>query len=140
MSYDNPNRITYTFGVFDFGGAADEAFAIRGPKGKKGRLWDYGVCGVVEAMNGSTITPKIAVGTAADPDAYGDELDLNGVGADSAKTVRSSYDENADKTSFDALMVNRDLPADTTILVTCTVATGSPTGQGVPMVVIDWQD
>lgn len=139
MSYDNPNRITYMFGTFDFGAGADEVFAIKGPKGKKGRLWDYGVQGTTEIFNGSSTTPKIAIGNASDPDAYGEELDLDGLAADSAKTVRSLYREGLD-TGFDTQMVGRDLPADTTIFVTCTGAAGSPTGQGVPTVVIDWDN
>jgi hypothetical protein len=138
MSYDKPNRMKYSFGVFDFGGAADDAFAVKGPKGKAGRLWDYGVEGTVEVFNGGTITPKIAVGTAADPDAYGDELVLHGLADQSATSIRALYHEQA--AGFAAAMLNRELPADTAVVVTCTVATGSPTGQGVPFVIIDWQD
>ena len=139
MSYDNPIYLEkHSFGLFDFGAAADEVFAIKGPKGKAGYLHNYGVEGTTEVFAGSTVTPKIAVGVTGNPDAHGEELDLNTVAADSAKSVRSLYDENADKTLFDALMVNRVIPADTTIFVTCTGATGSPTGIGVPFVVIAW--
>lgn len=134
--YDAPNRIKYAFGNFDFGGAADETFSIMGPKGKSGRIWDYGVEGTIEVFNGSTITPKIAVGTTSDPDAYGDELDLNALADNDYKSVRSTYAETA--TGFTTLMVNQEVPADTEIYLSCTVATGSPTGQGVPFVIIDW--
>lgn len=139
MSYDNPiNREKHSFGVFDFGAGSDETFSIRGPKGKGGRLINYGVEGCTEVMNGGTVTPKVAVGTPADPDAYGEELDLDGLADNDARSVRSLYDENADKANFDALMVNRNIPPDQEVVLTCTGATGAPTGQAVPFVTIDW--
>ncbi len=141
MSYDNPtNRQKHTYGVFDFGAAANETVSIQGPKGKAGRLIDYGVEGVTEVFSGSTITPKISVGTPADPDAYGEELDLDGVADNSAYTVRSNFDEIADATSFNALMVNRNIPADQEVVMALTAATGTPTGIGIPFVIIDWAD
>ena len=138
MSYDKPNRIKYAFGVFDFGGAADDTFVVKGPKGKAGRIWDYGVEGTTEIFNGGTITPKIAVGTAADPDAYGDELVLHALADASATSIRALYTEQ--DTGFTTYMLARDVPKDTAVVVSCTVATGSPTGMGVPFVIIDWQD
>jgi len=140
MSYDNPNRMKYSFGLFDWGAAANEVFSIKGPKGKAGRLYDYGVDATTEIFAGSTVTPKIAVGTTSNPDAYGEELDLDALAADDATGVRILYDEIADATNFNALMVDRDIPADTEVYCTCTGATGSPTGIGVPYVVIDWAD
>jgi hypothetical protein len=138
MSYDKPNRIKYSFGNFDFGGAADETFSIKGPKGKAGRLWDYGVEGTIEVFNGGTITPKISVGTTSDPDAYGDELVLHALADNDATSIRTLYHEQ--DSGFATYMLNRELPADTEIYCTCIVATGSPTGQGTPFVIIDWQD
>ena len=137
MSYDNPNRQTYwPCGVFDFGAGADENFSIKGPKGKSGYLYDYGVAGVTEVMNGASTTPKIAVGTTSDPDAYGDELDLNAVADNEFSSVRSLYAETA--SGFTTQMVARHIPKDTEIYLTCTGAVGSPTGQAAPFVTIDW--
>jgi len=133
--YDNPNRQKYTF-AFNFGAAADENFSIRGPKGKSGRVIDYGVEGVTEVFNGASTTPKIAVGTTSDPDAYGEELDLNGVADNDYKSVRSTYAETS--TGFAALMVNPEIPKDTEVYLTCTGAVGSPTGIGNAFVIIDW--
>lgn len=137
MSYDDSPIMNYSFGNFDFGAAADETFSIFGPKGKAGRLWDYGVQGSIEVFNGNTVTPKIAIGTTADPDAFGDELDLNALADNHAKTVRTTYRE--EEAGFTTLMVDREIPADTEVVVTCTGATGSPTGQAVPCVWIQWQ-
>lgn len=132
MSYDRPNRLTYTFPALDWGANNSESFGIRGPKGKKGRLIDYGVIGVTEAFTSDDMT--ISVGTATDPDAFGDEFILNGAAAGSAKTVRSTYAEH--EQGFKNHMVNPNLPADTDIVVTMTGA--SAAGIGTPFVVIDW--
>ena len=137
MSYDKPNRMRFTH-FFDFGAAADETISIKLPKGKTGRLHNYGVYGVIEVMNGDSVTPKIAIGTTSDADAYGDELDINAVADNDAKSVRSENYENS--TNFNALMIERDLPKDTEIYMTLTGATGSPTGQGTAFVDIDVAD
>lgn len=135
MSYDHPNRIKYTFN-FDFGGAADETFVIKGPKGKKGVLWDYGVEGTTEAFNGNSVTPKISVGTSGTPAAYGAALVLHGLADATATSIRALYRE--DESGWSTYMTDPNLPADTAVVIACTVATGSPTGQGNAFCVIDW--
>jgi hypothetical protein len=140
MSYDRPNRIKYSFGVHDFGGSADETYSVFGPKGKKGRIWDYGVEGVIEIFNGGSVTPKIAIGSPADHDAYGDDLVLHALADNSATSIRILYDEIADAANFALYMLERDIAANAEVVVSCIVATGSPTGQGVPFVIIDWED
>jgi hypothetical protein len=135
--YDKPRMVRYTH-FFDFGAAADETISIKLPKGKSGRLWDYGVYGVIEVMNGAAVTPKIAIGTTSDPDAYGDELDLNAVADNDYKSVRSTYGEA--ETGFAALMLVPNLPRDTEIYMTLTGATSSPTGQGTAFVDIEIDD
>lgn len=136
MSYDNPNRTTYWLGgSVDFGGS-DEQYVIKGPKGKAGKLVDYGVQGATEVFNGSTVTPKMAVGTASDPDAYGEEFDLDDVALNSGKSVLSENDTQA---GIDAVIVNQNIAADTLVYVTVTAATGSPTGIASMFVTIDWE-
>lgn len=141
MSYSNPRSIKYAH-FFDFGGAADETLTYIGPKGAAGRLWNYGVEGIIEAMSGSTVTPKIAIGTTSDPDAYGDELVLHGLAADSvAGDIRALYEEDdTDTTGWLAYMLNRELPVDTAFRMTLTGATGTPTGQGTAFCIVDWAD
>lgn len=138
MSYDKPNRIKYSFGIFDFGGAVNETFSIQGPKGKRGRVWDYGVEGVTEVFAGSTNTPGASVGTPADPDAYGEEFDFGALADNSAKSVRSSTDPGAARDAY--LLPNKPIPADQEVVLTAIASTGTPTGMGVPFVIIDWED
>jgi hypothetical protein len=137
MSYDKA-ATRHSFGIFDFGGAADQEFTILGPKGKAGILVNYGVEGVTEVFAGSSVTPKIAVGISGNPDAYGEELDLDGVALNSGKSVLSTAAVGT--AAYDALMVDRNIDPDVVVFVTCTGATGSPTGMGVPFVDIIWQD
>ena len=139
MSYDKPNRVKYTFGNFDFGAAADEQFNIIGPKGKKGRLFDYGVEGTIEVMNGSSTTPKVSVGNGSSAVAYGSNLDINALADNTAKSVRSTVREAVDG-AFTAYMTaaSRTIPADTQIRVNCIGAAGSPTGQATPCMIIGW--
>lgn len=137
MSYDNPNRVRYER-FFDFGAGTDETISITGPRGKAGTLINYGVYGVTEVFAGTTITPKIAVGTTSDPDAYGDELDLNGLADNSSTSILELY--HPTEAGYSIYMLNRNLPADTELYMTLTAATGSPTGQATAFVEIDWQD
>jgi hypothetical protein len=142
MGYDHANRVKYTFGVFDFGGGADETFSIFGPKGKEGRLWDYGVEGITEVMNGDTLDPQISVGTPSDADAYGEEFSLTTAtyGADNnAVSIRSTY-APYHPTFDDYLLLTQEIPADGEVVLKCLAATGANlTGMGAPFCIIDWQ-
>jgi hypothetical protein len=138
MAYENPNRIKYAFGTFDFGGGAPATYAIAGPKGKNGVLWDYGVEGVTEAFGGTT-PASISVGKSGSTAAFGAAMSLGDVLISTAKSVRTLY--TPVEAGFAMLITDKNVPAGTTVLVTCTVASGgTPAGQGVPFVIIDWQD
>lgn len=142
MSYENLRYRTYTFEPFDYGGASGARVdKIIGPKGKAGRLIDYGVVSITEDFAGTT-SATIAVGTPSDPDAYGNELALNGgTTAVGARSVQSLYNYAADKTDWDAHMLEEDLAADTAVWITSTEAvTGGITGQAMPFVVVAWED
>lgn len=134
MSYDNPNRQKYAF-HFDAGNNGDETFTVKGPKGKKGRLYDYGVEGVTEAF---TADAQISVGTAADPDAYGEEIAVGVLAVDTVKSLRTLYDPIADQTSFDALLVEPELPKDTAVVLK--VVDDAAAGIGTFFMIIDWAD
>lgn len=130
--YDDPDRVKYAF-MFDAGNNGDESWAIKGPKGKKGRLIDYGVEGITEAF---TSNAQISVGTAADPDAYGEEIAVAAQAIDTVLSLRTLYDPGKDKTSYDALVVQPILPADT--LAFLKVVDDSATGIGTFFAIIDW--
>lgn len=138
MSYENPNRHVYLFPVHDFG-AGSGAVNLIGPKGKKGVLIDYGVQNTSEAFTDDTTGALIAVGTAANPDAFGEEFDMVECAASTGKTVRSTYTD--DEIYVDEVIVDRFIPADTIVRLTLTAPTGgTPAGIGQPFVVIDWAD
>lgn len=137
MSYDNPNRVKYQI-AFNFAGASDDTFVIKGPKGKDGRLHNFGVEGTTQVFNGSTITPKVSIGTAATPLAYTTALVLHGLADATATSIRSLYNEQ--DAAFATAMHTRNLPADTSVVMHLTVATGSPTGAGTAFFTVDWMD
>lgn len=130
----------YMFGLFDFGGGADASFAVVGPKGRTGRLHDYGVQGVIEALHGGTLNPRLVVGTAGDDDAYGTTFtptpDVNTTG----DTVRQRCKHVTEVATY-ILPAALNLPADTAVILKCLAATGSAlTGQAYPVMEIEWAD
>ena len=132
MSYDRPNRQKFSV-RFDAGNNGNEVWVVHGPKGKEGRLWDYGVEGVTEAF---TADCTLSVGTAADPDAYGDEFPMNALAIDTQRSIRSVFNEHA--AGFATYMLAPDIPADTPVHLT--LVDDSTTGIGNFFVVIDWAD
>ena len=130
MSYSNPQTLCYNFPLMDFGAAAgDTLHYIGGPAGKVGRLRDIGVAvSATEAFAGTTKDANVKVGTTADPDAYGQ---LNIPSGQAASSIcNTTVDPNA--------VISAAIAADTEILITLDEATGTPTGQGHPYVIIDW--
>ena len=138
MAYDDKAPTRYEFANTDFGAGADVAFNILGPKGKAGRLYDYGVQNSTEAFTATTTGPMISVGSTSDADAYGDDFPLNALADNHAKTVRQTYLES--EAGFATYMVSPEIPADTEVVLTCVGGVDSPTGQAAPFVDIIWQD
>lgn len=136
MSYNNPNRIKYQV-TFDAGNNGNESWAFTGPKGKKGRLWDYGIEAITEVY---TSGGSIAIGTAADPDAYGDEFPTTAAAGATADvgthSVRSLYAET--DAGFSTYMLEQELPADTAFVMTCVDDAAS--GIATYFVIVDWAD
>ncbi len=133
-------RMTYWFGLFDFGGGADEVFYLTGPKGKKGKLVDYGIQHVLEAFNAPTTAAIVSVGSSSDLDAYGANLSIGALAADAGgKSVRTEC--VGDQIDDYILAAGLSMPKDTKVGVKCTAVTGSgPTGQAHVFAVIDWED
>lgn len=133
-------RMHYFFGTHDFG-AGGEIFYVLGPKGRKGKLVDYGVHHVTETFTNTTLPAYVSVGTAADADAYGEELDMGTLAADAgSKSVRTTYRAAEDIEDF-ILDAGLSLPADTKVGLHCTAPTGgTPAGIAQPFMIIDWED
>lgn len=141
--YDLPDRRTYVFPLFDYGGAvAARSDGIPLFSGKSARLHDWGVCGIQENFAGTTTKGLVAVGTAADPDKHGEELSIPDAAATTAKgstSVRGLYRETS--SAFTALIGTGTLEIavdSDPIFIKSTEATGTPTGMGCPFVVIDY--
>lgn len=139
MSYSNPNRQTYSFGTRDTD-AGDEVFAVLGPKGKAGRVYDYGIMHVTEAFTATTLPCYVSVGTVADADAYAEEIGMGTAAIDSGGvSMRNSLTQDQITAREAALSPN--IPADTIFALHVTEATGgTPAGIGIPFMVIDWDD
>lgn len=132
-------RMHYSFGQHDFG-AGSETFWIMGPKDRKGKLVDYGIHHVTETFTNTTTPGYVSVGSAADADAYGEELDLGTTAADvGSKSVRTTADaEDIEDYILDAGL---SLPADTKVGLVCTAPTGgTPAGIAQVFMIIDWED
>ena len=136
MAYDKPNRIKYQV-TFDAGNNGNESWAFTGPKGKSGVLWDYGIEAITEVY---TTGGSVAIGTAGDADAYGDEFPTTAAAGATADvgthSVRGLYAEHAD--GFSTYMLNRQLPADTVFVMTA--VDDAATGIANYFVIVDWQD
>jgi hypothetical protein len=130
----------YCFPVLDFGAGA-EIYYVMGPKGRKGKLVDYGVHHPTETFTADTLPAYVSVGTAADADAYGEELSMGLLAADAgSKSVRTTYRAAEDIEDF-ILDAGLNLPADTKVGLHCTSPTGgTPAGIAQPFMIIDWED
>jgi len=131
MSYSNPTSGTHMdpAGIADFGDGAATTFYISGPAGKQGKLRSISVS-TTEAFLCDLTEANVAVGTAADADAYGL---LNITDGTAVNTV---FNETNDT---DAIIA-ADIAADTQVLVTITNGTDGTgvTGKGQVTVYIDW--
>ena len=126
MSYSNPNRRHFAFGLIDFGTGADIATSFKGPKGKKGTLVDIIVTGVEVFTTGG----KVNVGTSADPVAYA-SFDLGTLAATDTTCATDGLDPDA--------IIDANLPAGQ-IEVVFVKTGGTPTGQGYVTIVVDYAD
>lgn len=140
MSYSNPDRRMFTFGTFDFGGGADEVFAVVGPKGKACSLYDYGVYGVTEAFAAGTNKPRMEIGSPTDSDAYGKNFDFGALALDTGKSVRSTYGQyDATNLALYLTEASKTIAADAVIEMLCIAGTGSGlTGMAIPFVILDF--
>ena len=130
MSYSQANMMQYLDATdTDFGAGTGTPWSFKGPKGKQGQLRNIGVH-VRETFACDSTTGKVLVGTAADPNAYG-QLEI----ADG--TANTDTFNNIDDTDC---VISQSLPADTQVEVTFVqcVDSGTAAGKGRAYVEVDW--
>lgn len=129
--YTDKDRRQYTFGeaAADFSGN-NALGAIRGPRGKAGRLMWLGLA-VSTTLAGTNADAKINVGNAGDADAYASWS----IGEPTADTYRAT-DDNQQTTNP---IIEQVIAADTEVLIAVVEDTGGDgAGDGVLTVCIDW--
>lgn len=125
MSYSNPTTVTYRFPAISVASTAAERGRFVGPKGLQGRIVDIAyvvTTGVTVAASG------LEVGSASDPDAYGEIV----VAIASAGAVGNGATLATDSTTGQKAL----LPADTAILVGS--SGGATAGAVDALVTVDW--
>lgn len=127
MSYGNPNRRHFAFGLIDFGTGSDIATSFKGPKGKRGTLVDIIVTGVEVFTTGG----QVQVGTSADPNAYAEFAIGTLAATDTACATDGTTDPDA--------IIQPEMPAGQ-IEVVFVKTGGTPTGQGYVTIVVDYAD
>lgn len=116
-------KTRYHFSGIDFSGS-DITRTITGPKGKAGKLWDYGVTTVTTTFAGGTTTPKMEVGKSGTLAAYGVAYDF-GLLTTILGSKSPRVDLQTDVTTWhSAAFVDTDIPKDTIVYATFLAATG----------------
>ena len=133
--YDKAKFTRHVFDITCDGSTAQRH--IKGPKGKNGRPYNYGVEGVTTTL---TSAATIAIGTVADPDLYGEEFSVAGV--TEAANVRNSYypveAAGYSTTDLSDVIVGESTWGSTAAIV-MTVVTSSD-GAGTFFVEMEWND
>ncbi len=133
MSYERPYVVThYGPAGIDFGtGGSSGAISFKGPDGMKGILLDVGVANITEAFVGTTSDGQVLIGIDGQTNRYATLNVANGAASAIGDTFNTSDDKNA--------IVDRELPADTQVEITCIVGSGGgPAGIGTPYAVVGW--
>ena len=133
MSYDNVSVIPFkTVAITTTAGAA--TYAIRGPKGKAGRVVDIVATCTTTHVLGTTVT-SLLVGLSGDTNAY---ATFNPPALTAATGVANLLDAD-DATSV--IVAGHLIPADTEVLLTTVAnAGGSAAGVLVYDVLIAWEN
>ena len=116
-------RTRYIFSGVNVG-SSDQTRTIKGPKGKVGRLWDYGVQCVTTTFAGGTTTPKMEVGKSGTLAAYGVAYDFGTLSTTGGSKSPRTDLQTDDATWRSAAFVDADIPKDTIVYCTMVAATG----------------
>lgn len=135
MSYHRTKQVTYALPAADAGAGA-KTLKFQGPKGKKGRVIDYGFYNVTEAFTATTLPSYVSVGDGSDVDAYGDEISMGTTAIGGGSSLLTQYRND----QLDDYVLG-DIPADQEVTVTATAPTGgTPAGIGTLFCVVDWDN
>ena len=136
--YDSDGSSHYLFPNLTV--SADVTRYIKGPKGKYGLLWDFGVQAITTTFAGGTTTPKMKIGISGTLNKHGDAYDFGtAAAADCTKSIRTAYTEV--DAGWATYMKNRNLDRDVQLIVTMVGATGGgAAGVGDFFVEIKWAD
>jgi hypothetical protein len=130
MSYSQANMMQYLDATdTDFGAGTGTAWSFKGPSGKQGNLKNIGLH-VKETFACDTTTGKVLIGTAADPNAYGQLEVVDG-------TLNTDTFNNVDDTNC---VISQAIAADAQVEVTFVQCADSvaPAGKGRAYVEVDW--
>ena len=149
QSYDNPQRMSYAFGIHDFG-AGGEAWAIPVPAGKQGCIIEeIAIHCIGETFNSDTTSAAVQLGIAGTLDKFA-ELGAENLADTDAIGIATGKDITASPGTADVLRDNSyggkgvvltSSAGDniTQIEVTFVAPTGgTPAGKGSVTIVLGW--
>ncbi len=130
-----PIRRNYEFSGKNF--ATTQTFKIKGPKGKGGKVHDYGVFDVTTALTATTTGAVASVGQVSDLDQFGANVNLGAVPIGGTATMRGQLTSLGRLNEF----VPDSIDKDVEVILTITAPTGgTPAGAGTAFVTIDWDN
>ncbi len=142
--YDRPQRISYSFGEFDFG-AGGESLSIPVPAGKDGFIIEEIAVSATETFTATTTDARVEIGTASDTDkfaelALGTLADTNALGF-ATGTDDAGADPRYDNSYGGPGVVRTGSTEEniTQVEVTFVAPTGgTPAGKGYVTIVLAW--
>lgn len=122
--------------------AGDGTWVIQGPKGKKGRLLDYGLEGVTTTYTNTTTAAIVKVGKSGALAVYGAAINYGATATANAVGLNALAATADPAVLFSATYILlAELPADTPVYLTAVAPTGgSPAGKGTVFMWIGWAD
>lgn len=132
-TYDSPLTVTYSMGLIDFGDVTDVEYELQGPSGYRGKVREVMVNGK-EVFTATTTEAAVDIGNVT----TGQQFANCGLGtlADNACYVATA--NSGDIVTFETGGTSQ-IDADETVFVNMVATTGgTPTGQGIVYITIDW--
>ncbi len=140
-NYDNPMRVSYNFGIHDFGAGSD-ALAIAVPTGYGRAAIELIAVSATEAFNSVTTEAFVRLGTAADNDRYaelaiGDLANTNAVAVSNKEALGDTQLKDIGQGGKGIVDIITEAISQIELNLVAPVG-GTPAGQGYVTVVIGW--